>query len=86
MGMMYRALLREIDKGLTQFEIAQIANLCPATAEEAKNCIPRQARMLCHLLLTVVDDLLCRSLLVKLDDDRLQEILNEVSTLRKFQN
>ncbi|KAG8972346.1 RNA polymerase B, partial [Tulasnella sp. 427] len=35
------ALRREIDeRGLTQFEIAQIANLCPATSEEAKNCIP----------------------------------------------
>lgn len=61
------ALSREIDeRGLTQFEIAQIANLCPATSEEAKNCIP--------------------SLLTKIDDDRLQAILDEVATLRRFQS
>ncbi|KAG8928881.1 RNA polymerase B [Tulasnella sp. 418] len=49
---------------LAQFEIAQIANLCPSTAEEAKNIIPS---------------------LVKLEDDHLQAILDEVQTLRKFQ-
>lgn len=34
-----RTLRRE--PALTQFETAQIANLCPATAEEAKSVIPR---------------------------------------------
>lgn len=36
----FRTLRRESD--LTQFEIAQIANLCPVTAEESKSIIPRQ--------------------------------------------
>ncbi len=26
---------------LTQFEVAQIANLCPVDVDEARNCIPR---------------------------------------------
>jgi len=60
-----QTLTREVDRGLTQFEIAQIANLCPATAEEAKNCIP--------------------SLLLKLDDDQLQAILDEIHSLLKNQ-
>ena len=34
-----RTLRRE--PNLTQFETAQIANLCPADAEEAKSIIPR---------------------------------------------
>ena len=34
---------------LTQFEVAQIANLCPADAEEAKSVIPR-----CVLLLPLM--------------------------------
>ena len=34
-----RTLRRE--PALTQFETAQIANLCPADAEEAKSIIPR---------------------------------------------
>lgn len=38
----HRTLRRE--PGLTQFETAQIANLCPATAEEAKSIIPRSAQ------------------------------------------
>ncbi|KAI0640807.1 HRDC-like protein [Trametes meyenii] len=29
------------ESALTQFEIAQIANLCPVTAEEAKSIVPR---------------------------------------------
>jgi len=49
---------------LTQFETAQIANLCPAEAEEAKSIIPS---------------------LVKIDDDRLQSLLDEIQTMRKFQ-
>jgi hypothetical protein len=31
---------------LTQFETAQIANLCPVDAEEAKNCIPRFGKVI----------------------------------------
>ncbi|KZS94651.1 hypothetical protein SISNIDRAFT_453601 [Sistotremastrum niveocremeum HHB9708] len=50
---------------LTQFETAQIANLCPAEADEAKSCVPS---------------------LVKIDDDRLQSLLDEIQTMRKFQN
>ncbi|KDQ12986.1 hypothetical protein BOTBODRAFT_160896 [Botryobasidium botryosum FD-172 SS1] len=57
------ALKRE--PALTQFETAQIANLCPVDAEEAKNLIPS---------------------LVKLEDDRLQVLLDEVQAMRKFQN
>jgi len=34
-----RILRRE--PALTQFETAQIANLCPADAEEAKSVVPR---------------------------------------------
>jgi len=49
---------------LTQFETAQIANLCPVDAEEAKNCIPS---------------------LIKLDDDKLQALLDEIQAMRKFQ-
>lgn len=37
----HRTLRRE--SALTQFETAQIANLCPADAEEAKSIIPRCA-------------------------------------------
>jgi hypothetical protein len=37
--LLHRTLRRE--PALTQFETAQIANLCPATAEEAKSIIPR---------------------------------------------
>lgn len=35
----FRTLRRE--PALTQFETAQIANLCPADSEEAKSVIPR---------------------------------------------
>ncbi|KAG6910011.1 hypothetical protein DXG01_013733 [Tephrocybe rancida] len=53
------------EPALTQFETAQIANLCPADAEEAKSVIPS---------------------LVKIDDDRLQALLEEIQTMRKFQS
>ncbi|KAF9047158.1 hypothetical protein BDZ89DRAFT_1058220, partial [Hymenopellis radicata] len=53
------------EAALTQFETAQIANLCPATAEEAKSIVPS---------------------LVKIDDDRLQALLDEIQTMRKFQS
>ncbi|KAF7982569.1 hypothetical protein HWV62_27563 [Athelia sp. TMB] len=52
------------EPALTQFETAQIANLCPADAEEAKSVIPS---------------------LVKIDDDKLQVLLDEIQTMRKFQ-
>jgi len=48
-----RTLRRE--PALTQFETAQIANLCPATAEEAKSIIPRCVIPLqSHILTTVL--------------------------------
>ncbi|KAJ8079531.1 RNA polymerase B [Marasmius tenuissimus] len=53
------------EPALTQFETAQIANLCPADAEEAKSVVPS---------------------LVKIDDDRLQALLDEIQTMRKFQS
>ncbi|RDB23309.1 DNA-directed RNA polymerase II subunit rpb4 [Hypsizygus marmoreus] len=53
------------EPALTQFETAQIANLCPADSEEAKSIIPS---------------------LVKIDDDRLQALLDEIQTMRKFQS
>jgi len=52
------------EPALTQFETAQIANLCPVDADEAKSIIPS---------------------LVKVDDDRLQALLDEIQTMRKFQ-
>ncbi|CAE6480625.1 unnamed protein product [Rhizoctonia solani] len=52
------------EPNLTQFETAQIANLCPADVEEARNIIPS---------------------LVKIDEDRLQTLLDEVQALRRFQ-
>lgn len=48
-----RTLRRE--PALTQFETAQIANLCPADAEEAKSIVPRYvflARQAYQLILT----------------------------------
>ena len=76
---------------LTQFETAQIANLCPADAEEAKSIIPR-----CVIGLSVPRVSLCRGLLtigplfyplslVKIEDDRLQALLDEIQAMRKFQ-
>ena len=78
----FRTLRRE--PALTQFETAQIANLCPATAEEAKSVIPRYVaffddgaeRGRTHFLAS----------LVKIDDDRLQALLDEIQTMRKFQS
>ncbi|KLO07651.1 hypothetical protein SCHPADRAFT_922806 [Schizopora paradoxa] len=52
------------EPALTQFETAQIANLCPMDSDEAKSIIPS---------------------LVKIDDDRLQALLDEIQTMRKFQ-
>ncbi|KAJ6515188.1 HRDC-like protein [Mycena vitilis] len=53
------------EPALTQFETAQIANLCPATADEAKSVIPS---------------------LVKIDDDRLEALLQDIQTMRKYQS
>jgi DNA-directed RNA polymerase II subunit RPB4 len=84
-----RILRREPE--LTQFETAQIANLCPADAEEAKSIIPR-----CVIGLNVLRVLSYPSLfancylfyphsLVKIEDDRLQALLDEIQAMRKFQ-
>jgi DNA-directed RNA polymerase II subunit RPB4 len=70
---------------LTQFETAQIANLCPVDADEAKSVIPRY---------NVTPNIIGVGLLlkvfpyslVKIDDDRLQALLDEIQTMRKFQS
>ncbi|CAG7851674.1 SubName: Full=Uncharacterized protein {ECO:0000313/EMBL:CCA74453.1} [Serendipita indica DSM 11827] len=59
-----RATLRR-QANLTQFETAQLANLCPSTAEEAKSIIPS---------------------LAKYDDDELQPLLDELQSMRRFQD
>ncbi|KAJ7066337.1 HRDC-like protein [Mycena amicta] len=53
------------EQALTQFETAQIANLCPATADEANSVVPS---------------------LVKIDDDRLDALLRDIQTMRKYQS
>ncbi|KAG8825992.1 hypothetical protein FRC18_010152 [Serendipita sp. 400] len=58
-----RATLRR-QPNLTQFETAQLANLCPSTAEEAKSIIPS---------------------LSKYEDDELQPLLDELQSMRRFQ-
>jgi DNA-directed RNA polymerase II subunit RPB4 len=74
-----RILRREPE--LTQFETAQIANLCPADAEEAKSIIPRCAFKVVVRQLSLI---FSRSL-VKIEDDRLQALLDEIQAMRKFQ-
>jgi len=77
--MHFRTLRRE--PALTQFETAQIANLCPADAEEAKSVIPRYLiSVRCFFFLTCI-----YASLVKIDDDKLQALLDEIQTMRKFQ-
>lgn len=77
-----RTLRRE--PALTQFETAQIANLCPADAEEAKSVIPRYAYDIpATIILTFTPYI---SSLVKIDDDRLQVLLDEIQTMRRFQS
>ena len=74
---------------MTQFEIAQIANLCPVTAEEAKSIIPRYARHLVSRGCATSQFLrpfLAMYSLVKIDDDKLQPLLDEIQTMRKFQS
>jgi len=83
-----RILRREPE--LTQFETAQIANLCPADAEEAKSIIPRCVigssvpRVSCRRLFTNGPSIYPLSL-VKIEDDRLQALLDEIQAMRKFQ-
>ena len=77
-----RTLRREEE--LTQFETAQIANLCPVDADEAKSVVPRYSLALSgSWFSTFLTALL--SLNNKIDDDRLQNLLDEIQTLRKFQ-
>ncbi|ORX57555.1 hypothetical protein DM01DRAFT_1229375 [Hesseltinella vesiculosa] len=57
--------LLESNAELTQFEIAQLANLCCEEAEEAKALIP--------------------SLANKMEDEKLQEMLSQIITIKKFQ-
>lgn len=80
-----RVLKREPQ--LTQFETAQIANLCPQTADEAKGCIPRYSidAPNPHSQSNTPWKYASHSL-VKIDDDRLQALLDEVQALRRFQN
>ncbi|KIM33904.1 hypothetical protein M408DRAFT_325472 [Serendipita vermifera MAFF 305830] len=59
-----RATLRR-QANLTQFETAQLANLCPSTADEAKSIIPS---------------------LSKYEDDELQPLLDELQSMRRFQD
>jgi len=58
-----REILRK-DPDLKQYEIAQLANLCPDEAEEGKSLIPS---------------------LKHKDEDLLQSMLNDISTLRNYQ-
>jgi DNA-directed RNA polymerase II subunit RPB4 len=76
----HRTLRRE--PALTQFETAQIANLCPADAEEAKSIIPRCVFVSIEALINHP----MRCSLVKIEDDRLQALLDEIQTMRKFQS
>lgn len=78
----FRTLRRE--PLLTQFETAQIANLCPVDADEAKSIIPRCAAPSSKLIVTIRTHLYLFSL-VKVDDDKLQALLDEIQTMRKFQ-
>lgn len=54
-----------MDSGLAEFEMAQLANLCPESSEEAKSLVPS---------------------LKKITDDDLQSILDDLSSIRKFQS
>ena len=69
---------------MTQFETAQIANLCPVDSEEAKSIVPRYATST-HCPLHSYPLTLVFSL-VKIDDDKLQALLDEIQTMRRFQS
>lgn len=69
---------------LAQFEVAQLANLCCEDAEEAKALIPRYI----YALFMIKKEYSYRndfSLAHKVDDDKVQELLNEMLTIKKFQ-
>jgi len=65
------------DPDLHKFEVAQLGSLCPEEAEEAKTLIPRYLSSPSLLNLC--------SLVSKKTDEDLQAILDELSSLRKFQ-
>jgi len=65
------------DPDLHKFEVAQLGSLCPEEAEEAKTLIPRYLSSPGLLNLC--------SLVSKKTDEDLQAILDELSSLRKFQ-
>ena len=49
---------RNLDaRGLCEFEMAQLANLCPESSEEAKSLIPSLSRLVDNDLQTIVDEL-----------------------------
>jgi DNA-directed RNA polymerase II subunit RPB4 len=68
------------DPELHKFEVAQLGSLCPEESEEAKTLIPRYAFFL-PCLWESPDG----SLVTKKTDEDLQAILDELSSLRKFQ-
>lgn len=88
-------LLRTLQKDSTlrQFEVAQLANLCPGDVEEAKSLIPRYALPVVggcihnQLMLSLLPyrTLVLRCSLATRDDDALQVQLNELAALRRFQ-
>jgi DNA-directed RNA polymerase II subunit RPB4 len=73
------------DPELHKFEVAQLGSLCPEESEEAKTLIPRYPSpshpTLHYLSVNDADD----SLVTKKTDEDLQAILDELSSLRKFQ-
>lgn len=71
------------DPDLHKFEVAQLGSLCPEEAEEAKTLIPRYSPLLQYPPRRM--DLTITSLVSKKTDEDLQTILDELSTLRKFQ-
>jgi DNA-directed RNA polymerase II subunit RPB4 len=65
------------DPDLHKFEVAQLGSLCPEEAEEAKTLIPRYPLFF--------QKVYGYSLVSKKTDEDLQAILDELSSLRKFQ-
>ena len=63
-----------MNASLREFEMAQIGNLAPATAEEAKMLIPRY----------IHKKWLISSLAGRVDDEELQKILDDLATIRRF--
>jgi len=79
-----RTLRRQ--SNLTQFETAQLGNLCPSTAEEAKSIIPRCAGCAVWKEELSTETFPVYGSLAKYDDDVLQPLLDELQSLRKFQD